>query len=180
MKATRQWFFAAALGVFATSATFLASGLSLAADDEAFDEEEAVSAVDAELFQDEEQAARRSAPKAKLADLAGSWAISLGGHTGCGLMTLYVTVKLDASGSGTARTISSSTGCPPGDDPAQPFQILSLNADGSGTAGLSCGPGCGWVFTIQVPRENTNLFTLVDVARENPNNVLVGTAARKW
>lgn len=122
----------------------------------------------------------RHEPKAKLADLAGSWAISLGGHTGCGLSSLYVTVDLDATGSGMARTQGSSTGCAPNIDPAQPFKIMSLNPDGSGTAGLACGPGCGWTFTIQVPRGSSNLFTLVDVAPENPNNVLVGTAARKW
>jgi hypothetical protein len=129
---------------------------------------------------EEEEALFQRPPHLDLADLAGSWAISVGGNTGCGLTSLYVTVDLDAAGSGMARILRSSTGCPPGDDPAQPFQILSLNADGSGTAGLSCGPACGWTFTIQVPRGSTNLFTVVDVAPENPGNVLVGTAARKW
>jgi hypothetical protein len=127
-------------------------------------------------YEDDDSGHRR--PKLKLADLAGSWAISLGGNTGCGLSTLYVTLDLDATGSGSARTRGSSTGCPPGDDPAEPFEISSLNPDGSGTANLSCGPGCGWAFIIQVPNETTDTFTLVDI--ENPNNVLVGTAARKW
>jgi hypothetical protein len=116
--------------------------------------------------------------QARLSDLAGSWAISLGGNTGCGLSTMYVTVTLDASGYGLARIQGSSTGCGPGLNPAEPFQIQSLNADGSGTAGLSCGPGCGWTFTIQVPRDDNDTFTLVDVT--DRNNVLVGTAARKW
>jgi hypothetical protein len=120
------------------------------------------------------------APGVKVSDLAGSWAISLGGNTGCGLSSMYATVDLDATGKGTAQVRGSSTGCPPSFDPAEPFQILSLNPDGSGTAGLACGPSCGWVFTIQVPDQATNLFTLVDVAADNPNNVLVGTAARKW
>jgi hypothetical protein len=122
----------------------------------------------------------RRAPGVSVSALAGSWAISLGGNTGCGLATMYATVDLDATGKGSAQIRGSSTGCPPSFDPAEPFQITSLNPDGSGTAGLACGPGCGWVFTIQVPEGATNLFTLVDVAPENPNNVLVGTAARKW
>ena len=129
----------------------------------------------------EDRATVRRAPGLTVADLAGSWAISIGGNTGCGLSTLYVTVDLDATGKGTAQTRGSSTGCAPNFDPAEPFQILSLNPDGSGTAGLACGAtNCGWNFIIQVPQGDTNLFTLVDVAPENPNNVLVGTAARKW
>ena len=122
----------------------------------------------------------RRPPGVTVSDLAGSWAISLGGNTGCGLSTLYATVDLDATGKGMAQVRGSSTGCAPNLDPAEPFQILSLNPDGSGTAGLACGANCGWTFTIQVPQGATNLFTLVDVAPENPNNVLVGTAARKW
>jgi hypothetical protein len=127
---------------------------------------------------DEEAAFYQSAPQPRLSDLAGSWAISLGGNTGCGLSTMYVTVTLDAAGFGLARIQGSSTGCAPAVNPAEPFQIQSLNRDGSGTAGLSCGPGCGWTFTIQVPRGDSDLFTLVDVT--DRNNVLVGTAARKW
>lgn len=122
----------------------------------------------------------RRAPGVTVSQLAGSWAISLGGNTGCGLSSMYVTVDLDATGKGMAQIHGSSTGCPPSFDPSEPFQIGSLNPDGSGTAGLTCGPGCGWTFTIQVPEGATNLFTLVDVAPQNPNNVLVGTAARKW
>jgi hypothetical protein len=91
---------------------------------------------------------------------------------------MYVTVNLDATGFGMATIRGSSTGCPPNVSPPQPFQIQSLNPDGSGTAGLSCGPACGWNFIIQVPDGITEMFTLVDV--DNPNNVLVGTAARKW
>jgi hypothetical protein len=115
-----------------------------------------------------------------IAELAGPWAISLGGNTGCGLTTMYLTVDLDATGSGTTTIHGSSTGCTPGDNPGQTFHIVSLNPDGSGTAGLTCGPDCGWIFTIQVPRGSDNTFTLVDVAPENQNNVLVGTAARQW
>jgi hypothetical protein len=155
MQHKRHWLSLAALGLLSASTMFMAPGVSRASD-----------------------ADRSVARRLKLADLAGSWAISVGGNTGCGLSTLYVTVDLDAAGFGSARIIGSSTGCPPGDDPAEPFQIISLNPDGSGTAGLSCGPGCGWTFTIQVPQGSTNMFTLVDVT--DPNNVLVGTAARQW
>lgn len=171
MKTKRHWFYVATLGLLSASATLLAPGVS-----RALDEEDATD-DDAAFFA---PLARQQAQRLRLSDLAGSWAISIGGNTGCGISSMYVTVELDASGRGTAHIRGSSTGCPPGENPGQSFQILSLNADGSGTAGLSCGPACGWLFTIQVPQGNTNLFTVVDVAPENPNNVLVGTAARKW
>jgi len=160
MKTKRLWLHLGGLGAICACVAFAApkAGHAVERDDPSFKYE----------------------PGAKVSDLAGSWAISLGGNTGCGLHAMYVTVDLDASGSGMAVIRNSSTGCPPHDDPPQPFKILSLNPDGSGVAGLACGPGCGWTFTIQVPRGSNNLFTLVDVAPENPNNVLVGTAARKW
>jgi hypothetical protein len=119
-------------------------------------------------------------PRLSIAELAGPWAISLGGNTGCGLSSMYVTTTLDATGSGLATIRGSSTGCPPAVTPGLSFRVESLNPDGSGTANLSCGPGCGWDFIIQVPRGMTNTFTVVDVAPENANNVLVGTAARQW
>ena len=164
MKSKKRTFGVALIAVVASGLFF--SQLSLAApEDEPGDDFE-------------EEAAFFQAPRLKVADLAGSWTISLGGNTGCGLSTMYVTVTLDATGYGLARIVGSSTGCATATNPAEPFQILALNADGSGTAGLSCGPGCGWTFTIQVPRGSYETFTLVDVT--DRNNVLVGTAARKW
>jgi len=58
----------------------------------------------------------------------------------------------------------------------QTFTINSLIANGSGTAGLSCGADCGWTFNIQVAR-NREIFNLVDVV--NDGNYLAGTAVRQ-
>ena len=55
------------------------------------------------------------------------------------------------------------------------FQILSLNSDGSGTAGLSCGSSCGWTFNIQVSPDRSTINLVDDT---NPNNYLAGTAIR--
>jgi hypothetical protein len=55
------------------------------------------------------------------------------------------------------------------------FNVNSLNANGKGTAGLSCGAGCGWVLTIQVSK-NAQVFNLADVEPTNPNNFMAGTA----
>jgi hypothetical protein len=56
--------------------------------------------------------------------------------------------------------------------------IQTLKRDGSGTANLSCGVGCGWEFTIQVDRHGT-IFNLVDVDPANPGNFVAGTAIRQ-
>lgn len=46
---------------------------------------------------------------------------------------------------------------------------------GSGTGNLSCGVSCGWELNIQVAA-SAQIFNLVDVAPENPNNYIAGTA----
>jgi hypothetical protein len=55
----------------------------------------------------------------------------------------------------------------------QTFNIISLNSNGSGTAGLTCGTGCGWTFAIQVAPDRSS-FNMVDVT--DPGNFLEGTA----
>jgi hypothetical protein len=55
----------------------------------------------------------------------------------------------------------------------QTFTITALDSHGSGTAGLSCGPGCGFTFAIQVA-PNREVFNLVDVT--DPRNFWEGTA----
>ena len=60
----------------------------------------------------------------------------------------------------------------------QTFTIQSLNPDGSGTAGLTCGSGCGWEFNIQVDRQRS-MFNMVDVDFQNPDNFVAGTAVRQ-
>ncbi|MBV9103233.1 MAG: hypothetical protein JO060_06555 [Candidatus Eremiobacteraeota bacterium] len=114
-------------------------------------------------------------PAITVSQLAGPWAVSLTGDTGCGITTAYFTVTLNSSGSGTANEVQHTSAC--GDlTGSAPFAIVSLNANGSGTAHLSCGSGCGWDFNIQVSR-NRQEFNLVDVT--NPGNYFEGIAIRQ-
>jgi hypothetical protein len=100
--------------------------------------------------------------------------MTLTGDTGCGISTSYVTFTLNSAGSGVATNTSHTQGCgnPTG---TGEFTILTLNANGSGTAGLSCGPGCGWAFHIQVSPDRS-IFNVVDVDPTNPGNYLEGVA----
>src|SRR5215469_9706750 len=77
------------------------------------------------------------------ADLSGPWAMSLVGDTGCGISSMYVTFTLSSSGTGTASIVSHTAGCGDATTPGQTFTVQTLAANGSGTANLTCGPGCG-------------------------------------
>lgn len=112
-----------------------------------------------------------------LSSLKGRWALSLVGFTGCGQQSIYATVKLEATGSGTA-TVQFHGQCHDATETGLPFAIQSLNADGSGKANLSCGPGCGWDLIIQVEKDG-QMFSVVDVDPANPGNFLAGTAVRQ-
>jgi hypothetical protein len=50
--------------------------------------------------------------------------------------------------------------------------------NGSGTANLSCGTGCGWDFNIQMAPDRST-FSLVDVSAANPGNDLAGVAVHQ-
>jgi hypothetical protein len=108
-------------------------------------------------------------------DLAGNWQVSLlssGG--GCGPGTTQVTFTLNASGAATNATeVSHSSGCGNTTSTGNTFTINALNANGSGTAGLSCGAGCGFTFAIQVSPDRGS-FNLVDIT--DPGQFLAGTA----
>ena len=115
------------------------------------------------------------------ADLAGPWQATLIGNTGCGLVSMLVTFTLDSSGTATNATIKghlsgpSTSTCTDGTvTTGQTFTIFSLNSNGSGTAGLSCGPDCGWVFNIQVAPDR-GIANLTDVDTANPFNTPTGT-----
>src|SRR5262249_32781181 len=70
-------------------------------------------------------------------DLSGPWAITLIGDTGCGSSTMLATGTLDTTGNGTFQLKGHSAGC--GNSVStEHFQIISLNPNGSGTAGLTC------------------------------------------
>jgi hypothetical protein len=108
------------------------------------------------------------------------WQIALVGNTSCGRTSMLFTGALNASGTATG-TLTASSGCGKSSSP-QTFKITSLQSNGSGTATLSCGPGClawnfrggnGWTFDIQVGLLALT-FDLVDVA--NGGNELAGTA----
>jgi len=118
-------------------------------------------------------------PPMSVAALQGTWQMTFMGQTGCGFGTAVLVVTLDANGSGMVTGNSHTAGC--GDGPVggtDQFVIHTLNSDGSGTAGLSCGPACGWALTIQVSA-NREVFTFIDVDPSNPNNFVEGTAIRR-
>jgi hypothetical protein len=53
-----------------------------------------------------------------------------------------------------------------------------VNSRGSGVANLSCGAGCGWALKVQLS-PNHDVFNLVDVEAENPDNFIEGSAVRE-
>jgi hypothetical protein len=110
--------------------------------------------------------------------LAGSWRASLiWSGSGCGPTSGLLDFTLDQEGRANSAILVMHGTC--GDSTlAVPLMIQSLDLNGSGTASLSCGPGCGWDLTIQVA-STLNIFNLVDVDPNNPGNYLEGTAIRQ-
>jgi hypothetical protein len=111
------------------------------------------------------------------ADLSGPWVVSLTGNTGCGLVAMQANFTLNSTGSGTATLITHGQ-CGDSTVTGQSFTINTLTTNGSGTAGLSCGTGCGWTFNIQVSPDRST-FSLVDVSSSNPSNYLSGVAVHQ-
>ncbi|HWZ84213.1 MAG TPA: hypothetical protein VNW47_16415 [Terriglobales bacterium] len=111
-----------------------------------------------------------------VAQLAGPWQIAVSGNTGCGVTSLLYNGKLDNTGKSTGTLTFSSAGCGL-TTTTQTFNILSMSGNGAGTAGLTCGDGCGWIFTFQVSR-NKQVINLVDVS-DGGANVLAGTAMKQ-
>jgi hypothetical protein len=109
-----------------------------------------------------------------IADLTGSWQMTFFGQSGCGIGASLATFTLNNAGTGTATETGHNAGCPDGTI-AGVFSVLTLNADGSGTAGLSCGAGCGWNLTIQVSPDRST-FSVIDVSSANPGNFVAGVA----
>jgi hypothetical protein len=109
-----------------------------------------------------------------ISDLTGGWQVTLYGIAGCGNSSVLATFALPSSGTTTSATISgSSSSCGISTSSGNTFQIQSLNPNGSGTAFLSCGVGCGWNFDIQVSPDRST-FNLVDLT--NGGNFLAGVA----
>src|SRR6266700_5749339 len=107
-------------------------------------------------------------------DLTGNWQIALRGTTGCGFASMQANVTLNSAGTGTGTLVTHGQ-CGDSSLTGQTFTINTLAPNGSGTAGLTCGIGCGWTFKIQVAPDRST-FNLVDVSSTNPGNFLEGVA----
>ncbi len=111
-------------------------------------------------------------------DLTGSWQTTLYAVDGCGNTSTLVTFALNSSGvANNATETQHSAGCGDNTSTGNTMTIQSLNSDGSGTANLSCGLGCGWNFNIQVSPDRST-FNLIDVSSVNPGNFPAGLAVR--
>lgn len=109
-------------------------------------------------------------------DLSGPWqATLLMANSGCGPESALVNFTLNGSGVATNANLVIHGACGDSTITGQTFTISSLTPNGSGTASLSCGTGCGWGFNIQVASDRA-VFNLVDVLSQNPNNFVQGTA----
>jgi hypothetical protein len=108
-------------------------------------------------------------------DLNGAWQVSLYTQGGCGIGTSQVNFTLN-SGVGTATTKAHNVGCGDSTSTGNTFTITSLSSNGSGTAGLTCGAGCGFTFNIQVSPDR-GTFNLVDMT--DPGNFLEGVAVHQ-
>jgi hypothetical protein len=106
--------------------------------------------------------------------LAGPWQVAVVGNTGCGISSLLYSGTLNAQGK-SSGTLTFNSGCGLSNT-TETFDILSLKSDGSGTAGLTCGSGCGWIFNIQVS-PNRQVMNMVDVT--DANNWLAGSAVKQ-
>jgi hypothetical protein len=87
------------------------------------------------------------------------------------------TFTLDATGNGTqTAAVEHTVGCGDIDQSGQAVNIHPLNPDGSGFIGFGCGPGCGFVFSIQVAK-NQQVFNMGPELVSG--NFLAGVAIRK-
>lgn len=124
-------------------------------------------------------ASKASIGNVSKSDLAGAWQMTIVGQTGCGFGTQVYNFTLNASGSSSSVTGTSHTsGCGDSSISGDTFTIQSLNSNGSGTANLTCGTGCGWNLNIQVAPERSS-FNVVDVSSANPGNFIEGTAVHQ-
>ena len=124
-----------------------------------------------------------------ISSLAGPWqATLLWSGSGCGPAAGLVNFTLNSAGTTNSAVLvfhsGPGEGCGDSTLTGQTFTIDSLNPDGSGTASLTCGPGCGWGFNIQVSPQiirgaKPEIFNMVDVDTENPGNFVEGSAIRQ-
>jgi hypothetical protein len=137
-----------------------------------------LSALSAALLVIGPAAPSANAENITVAQLQGKWqAALLWSSSGCGAMSGLLNFTFGTNGTTSTATLTTNSGCGASTS-TQSFTIQSLNPNGSGTAGLTCGEGCGWQFNIQVA-PNREIFNLVDVDAANPNNYVEGTAIRQ-
>jgi|SRR5580704_10317280 hypothetical protein len=92
-----------------------------------------------------------------------------------GLLGGHVHSECFRAGIGEATETSHTAGCGDSTSTGNTFTIETLNADGSGTANLTCGTGCGFNYSIQVSPDRS-VINLVDASSANPGNFQIGTA----
>jgi hypothetical protein len=117
------------------------------------------------------------------ADLKGDWTFALMGNqlSACSgpetwTVSALATTSLDTAGAGDLSvTLHTRDGDFTGENP---FSILGLNPDGSGTALIECDPGLGFTFSIQVSPDRS-MFNLVTVSASDPGDFLAGVAMRR-
>ena len=107
-------------------------------------------------------------------DLYGYWTAANSGFTGCGQTAMHVAVQMGSAGTGNA-TITQHGQCGNRVIAGQTFRVLTLDSNGTGTANLSCGVGCGWNLRIQVSPDR-QIMNLVSVDPVNPGNYIAGVA----
>jgi hypothetical protein len=101
------------------------------------------------------------------------------GQTGCGFGTTLYTFTLNSGGTSSNVTgTSHSAGCADGTTSGNTFTVETLNGNGTGTANLTCGTGCGWNLNIQVAPDRS-VFNVVDVSPANPGNYIEGVAVHQ-
>ena len=102
------------------------------------------------------------------------------GQTMCSVGPSLYTCTMGASGPPANVTgIYHTAGCGDGTSSGNMFTIQSLNPDGSGTANLTCGTGCGWNLNIQVSPDRSK-FNVIDVSPANPGNYIEGVAIHQY
>jgi hypothetical protein len=119
-----------------------------------------------------------------VADLKGEWYVSLVGHQfrTCGAdpftrVSAAGTLTLDDAGTGDLPA-TVKTNCGSFEDPVNPFTVLTLNADGSGTARMVCAADCDITFSFQVSPDRS-MMNLVSVSPTDTLDMYAGVAIRR-
>jgi hypothetical protein len=110
------------------------------------------------------------------ANSSGAWQGTFIGHTNaCGATSMQVNFTFSAAGASTKVTeVTHSALCGDVTTTDNAFTIQTLNADGSGTAAISCGTGCTNTLTFQVSPDRS-MVNFSDVAPADVGTFWGGT-----